>query len=275
MLSLHNISVSINNSCVLHNFSYETRNAKLIAIAGPNGAGKSTLLKSICGDFGEKDVFWQDEKLHQLSPKIVARKRAVLTQKTALSFEFTTEEVVMMGRYPHFRKQATAFDYQVVKEMMERTQTSQFAKRNYHSLSGGEQQRVQTARVFAQLVEEKLQEPKLLLLDEPLNNLDVQYQFQLLEQLKTYTEQGNLVLIVMHDLNLASQFADEIIFMHQGQLKLAASPKEVLQKELLEEAYGIEASVLMHPFQNCPMIYFGNQKPKIETKLRNLNLQSA
>lgn len=275
MLKLKDINVSFKQKCVLHEFSLEVKAGRLIAIVGPNGAGKSTLLRSICGDYGTKEVWWQEEKIHDLPAEQVAKKRAVLTQKTDLSFEFTAEEVVMMGRYPHFKKQASSFDYEVVNEMMELTQTKHMAKRSYHSLSGGEQQRVQTARVFAQLKEEKNSGPKLLLLDEPLNNLDVQYQFQLLEQLKSYTKEGHLVLIVMHDLNLAAQFADQIVLMHKGQLKKVGNVEDVLQKEILEEAYDIEVSVQEHPYQDCPMIYFGKPKSSKPVAIRNLKLQTA
>lgn len=274
MLQVENISVSMKGKCILHQFSFEIEAGQLLAIVGPNGAGKSTLLRAICGDFGKQQLSWHGELLHELDPQEVAKQRAVLTQKNALSFDFSVKEVVMMGRYPYFKNQPSKYDCQVVQEMMERLQVASFAERSYHSLSGGEQQRVQTARVFAQLEEAESQKPKLLLLDEPLNNLDVKYQYQLLEQLVHYSKLGHLVIIVMHDLNLAAQYADQVLLLQEGVLKKSGSPEEVLQANLLEEAYQLPVKVDSNPYHNCPMIFFG-QVPKRTTNIRKLKLQTA
>ncbi len=275
MLQIENISVSLKNKCILHQFSAKLEAAQLLAIVGPNGAGKSTLLRAICGDYGKQNVSWHGCNLHDLDPQEAAKQRAVLTQKNILSFDFTVEEVVMMGRYPHFNKQPSAYDYEVVERMMARMKVSSFAKRSYHSLSGGEQQRVQTARVFAQLEEEDNRMPKLLLLDEPLNNLDVKYQYQLLEQLVHYAKQGHLVVIVMHDLNLAAQYADQMLLLQHGLLKKSGTVKEVLQEDLLEEAYQLPVRIDKHPYHDCPMIFFGQEIKQNINPLPKLKLQTA
>lgn len=274
MLKVEDISVAIKGKCILHQCSIAVKAGQLLAIVGPNGAGKSTLLRALCGDFGKQKVYWNEKDLHALDPQTVAKQRAVLTQKNALSFDFSVREVVMMGRYPHFKNQPSTYDCQVVQEMMERLQVDAFAERSYHTLSGGEQQRVQTARVFAQLEEAGNQLPKLLLLDEPLNNLDVKYQYQLLEQLVHYSKQGHLVIIVMHDLNLAAQYADQILLLQRGVLKKSGRPQEVLQADLLEAAYQLPVKVDSNPYHNCPMIFFG-QEPKRATNIRQLKLQTA
>ncbi|MEL6651690.1 MAG: heme ABC transporter ATP-binding protein [Bacteroidota bacterium] len=254
MIEIQHLAYRLKDRYLLQGIDFRVPQGELCAIVGPNGAGKSTLMRLLSGDLTttEGEMKWQGRLLSSFQTLEIARQRAILMQKTSMSMALRGEEVVMMGRYPHFKHTPRPIDLQYVQEAMELTACQQFADRLYQSLSGGEQQRIQLARVFCQLADQK--GPYLLLLDEPLNNLDLQYQHLLLKACRVFAAQGNCVLIVMHDLNLAAQYADSILLLSGGKQLAFGRPQSVCRSDLLSKVYQLDLRVMRHPSGDFPLI---------------------
>jgi iron complex transport system ATP-binding protein len=171
----------------------------------------------------------------------------VLTQQYAMSLPFTVAEVVQMGRYPHTSQKLSPVDRDIVAGCLRAMQAEKLSSRLFHTLSGGEQQRVQMARVLAQLEEPRTtSQTKFLLLDEPTASMDWLHQQLTLGKAKEMASRGYMVIVVLHDLNLAAQYADRLILLQHGRLLSMGKPREIIEPALIEEAYGIQVSVL-HP----------------------------
>lgn len=267
MIRVENVSYQIGTKPILQEVDMEALPGQLIAILGPNGAGKSTLINLISGSvqptYGQ--IYWRDRELSRLAGADLAIERAVLTQKVQVQGHFKVEEVVMMGRFRHFKHVPRAIDKQIVDECLAETDTLAFKGRSFHSLSGGEQQRVHFARVLAQLSHEG--GPFALLLDEPLNNLDVKFQHGLLHYAKSFAQKGNLVIAVLHDLNMAAQFADQMLLLAEGKVKTFGPPGKVLQADLLAQCYDVPAYVYSHPLSGLPTVTFGEMNPILQPKI--------
>jgi iron complex transport system ATP-binding protein len=175
-----------------------------------------------------------------------------------VNLPFTCEEVVMMGRYPHFSSTPAAADRQIVQEIMADLQVTHLCDRLFQTLSGGEQQRVQLARVLAQLRDTGTaahsNNCKLLLLDEPTSSMDWLHQQLTLQKARQLAQQGCAVLVILHDLNLAAQFADQLVLLRQGRLVATGSPFEVLQPATIYRAYGIQTDLLQQQDYPFPVI---------------------
>ncbi|MEM7657925.1 MAG: heme ABC transporter ATP-binding protein [Bacteroidota bacterium] len=262
MIEVQRLSVQLHRGFRLDNLEFRLEEGSVTAIIGPNGAGKSTLIRLLAGDLPitSGSIRWQGKELTQFHPKEIAQERAVLTQKMHLSQAFTAEEVVLMGRYPHFNHFPQPADLAITKAAIHRGELQALAHRSYHQVSGGEQQRIQLARAFAQIGGNN--GPYLLLLDEPLNNLDLRYQHHLLQQTRDFASEGNCVLIVMHELNLASQYADQLLLLDQGKQIAVGSPEAVCQSELLSEVYQYPLLALPHPLNGRPMIIPATPNPE-------------
>lgn len=260
MLCVQNISFSVETKKLLKDISFEVSNGEFVAILGPNGAGKSTLLKHISGQtpLQQGEVLWENQPVHQQKNAQLAKRRAVLTQQTQVAFDFSVESVVLMGRYPHFDSIPGKNDLEAVQSSLSMTEMSSYSERNIQTLSGGEQQRTHISRVLAQVFEkENTSESKLLLLDEPLNNLDIRHQHNILELSAEYAHKGNIVLSVLHDINLAAMYATKILLMKKGEVLAFGQPEEVLTEELLTRCYDFPAKVSQHPFHHIPQVHFG------------------
>ncbi|MEB6338104.1 heme ABC transporter ATP-binding protein [Serratia rhizosphaerae] len=238
---------------LIHDVSLSIASAEMVAIIGPNGAGKSTLLRLLTGylqpDCGECRLLGRP--LEQWTPDQLAKVRAVMRQHSELAFPFSVEDVVAMGRAPHGMRDAA----QAVHEVMAQTDCLSLASRDYRRLSGGEQQRVQLARVLAQLWQPQ-PSPRWLFLDEPTSALDLYHQQHTLRLLHDLTRQQPLaVCCVLHDLNLAALYADRILLLHQGRLVADGTPDEVLQAETLTRWYQADLGVMTHPEFTTPQVY--------------------
>jgi iron complex transport system ATP-binding protein len=228
----------------------------VLAVVGPNGAGKSTLRKILCGDLKPSggEVFMKGRALADWSLTERAQVRAVLPQDSSLNFPFTVLEVVLMGRAPHLKGAEGKHDYEVARAALDAVEVRHLEERIYPTLSGGERQRVQLARVLAQIWEPPAGGARYLLLDEPTSNLDLAHQHSTLKIARRFAREGVGVLIILHDLNLAAQYADRILMLRQGSVAALGSPIEVLTPEAIYETFGMPVVITKHPLLECPLI---------------------
>lgn len=218
--------------------------AGFTGILGANGSGKTTLLKNISGYLKPLtgQIILQGRDIKELSSKEKSRLIGYVPQDTALDIPFPCYDIVMMGRIPHlgrFQREG-AGDRAAVQQAMEWTHTWDFKDRFINELSGGERQRVYIARALAQ-------NPKVLLMDEPISHLDIRHQAEILSLLKSLRNEGILVLAALHDINLAAQFCDHILLLQAGELLAQGKPQEVSQPDLIKEAFGVDTSLIENP----------------------------
>ncbi|GAB3492419.1 heme ABC transporter ATP-binding protein [Spirosoma knui] len=253
MLEVNNLSYRIRNRQLLNGISFRANPGELLAIIGANGAGKSTLLKVCTRELTatEGEIRLRDKPINTYSDKELALLRAVLPQQNAVSFPFLVSELVLMGRYPHFDFHPSNQDYDIAELSLRKVGMWDFANRVFTTLSGGEQQRVQLARVLAQIWDIP---QGILFLDEPTTGLDLLHQQQLLEVAREFTQKGFCVVVILHDLNLAAQYADQIIMLRKGQIEAAGTPRAVITPENVQRAFNLNVWLMNHPEMDCPMI---------------------
>ncbi len=243
MLTAKNITYRIGDKLLLDDVSVDFQPGKLHLILGPNGAGKSTLVKVLCNQIRPQQgsVFYGDKNVKEYGIAELARIRAVLSQNIEIAFPINVAQIVMMGRYPHFSGKPTEKDEIACEAAMRLFDVLDLADRNYMTLSGGEQQRTHFARVFAQIWFPVKGACNYLILDEPLTFLDVHYQFEFMHKIIELLQRSDLVVVgVVHDLNLAAKFADQIVLLHQGKVLASGTKDQVLTKENIKTAYRLE-----------------------------------
>lgn len=251
MLTARNIIYRVSQRELLSGISIDLEPSRLHLIIGPNGAGKSTLIKVLARHLRPQTgtVEYDGVDIANASDLDLAKRRAVLSQAVEVAFPLLVSEVVMMGRYPHFGGRPGPVDRRVANEMMELFQVTEFAGRNYQTLSGGERQRVNFARVLAQLWRNGESEAnpgtRYLFLDEPLTFLDIKHQIDFMKQVRAFTAQPDIVTVgVVHDLNLAARFADQIVVIDDGRIVGKGTPDAVLTPGLIKDVFGIEPTVI-------------------------------
>lgn len=223
----------------------------LTGIIGPNGSGKSTLLR-ILGSVARPEtgkVLYGGADISSMPPMHRARMVGAVLQDSGAQFGFTVREVVEMGRFPHrgLLGRTDAGDRRAVLEAMGKAGVLQFENRPITALSSGERQRVLIARALAQT-------PSVLLLDEPTSHLDISYQLEIMEMLRSLAKSGVTIAIVMHDLNLAGLYCERLIAMKQGSVVASGTADEVLTPENILEIYGVRTVVENHPATSRPLI---------------------
>ncbi|MGM0397115.1 MAG: heme ABC transporter ATP-binding protein [Bacillota bacterium] len=236
-----NIVFSYSAAPVIRDVSFVTAKGEFISILGPNGSGKSTLLKTLNGlyipESGQIELLGKG--LVEYKRKEIAKKVSLVPQDTSLEFEFTVEEVVGMGRHPfksRFEKEDDS-DRQLVYEAMDMTNTFDIRDRLITEISGGERQRVFIAKALAQNTE-------IILLDEPTSHLDINHQIDILNLLrKMNQEKGITIILVIHDINLATRYSDRIILLKKGSIISQGTPEDVITVENIQQAYGLKAAV--------------------------------
>lgn len=236
-----NLHVRLGSREVLHSVSVTVRAGEVLALVGPNGAGKSTLLSALAADLPavEGVVRIHGRPAGDWSAPELALRRAVLPQSATLSFPFTVEEVVRMGRAP-WAFLGLEDDDAAVAEAMAATEVTEFAVRPFSALSGGERARVALARVLAQRA-------PLLLLDEPTAALDLKHQELVLRLCRERARAGDAVVVVLHDLGLAAAYAHRVAILRAGRVAADGPPAEVFSERLLSEVYDQPVEVLPHP----------------------------
>ncbi|MFL6375449.1 MAG: heme ABC transporter ATP-binding protein [Pyrinomonadaceae bacterium] len=248
MLEARDITFTINGRELLSGVSATFEPGKLHLIIGPNGAGKSTLIKLLARLTRPTNgsVLYEGTDVTATSEMILAKKRAVLSQAIEVAFPLSVSEVVMMGRYPHFGGRPGPADKKLVDGMMSLVDVMEFADRNYQTLSGGERQRVNFARVLAQVwptQHETTDFPacRYLFLDEPLTFLDIHHQIDFMKKVREFASAPEAVTIgVVHDLNLATRFADRLYMIDGGRIVAAGTPDEVLTADLIRQVFAVE-----------------------------------
>jgi iron complex transport system ATP-binding protein len=256
MLEASAVAVAIGPARLLDAVSLCIAPGEVVAIIGPNGAGKSTLLRVLCGDLMPEDgeVRLLGRPLPTWPVQEQARRRAVLPQQSTLAFAFTAREVVLLGRAPHSGGAAGPRDRAIADAALDVVDAAHLADRWYTTLSGGEQQRVHLARVLAQIWEPIDGQPRFLLLDEPTNSLDLAHQHCTLALARQWSRQGVGVALVLHDLNLAAQYADRLALLHNGRVVAAGTPADVLTPPQIAAVFGLPVQVLAHPSLPGPLV---------------------
>lgn len=241
-IKIEDLYFSYGEKEILKGVNLNIQKGKLTGILGPNGCGKSTLLKNILGylNHASGKIIINDIEKEKISRKNLAKILASVPQKSNLSAELTVIDFVMMGRVPHLKSAWRGYskiDKNIAEEKLNSLNLINFKNRIALSLSGGEFQCVLLARALTQ-------EPKILLLDEPTSALDINHAIALLKQIRKIIAEKNLTaVIVMHDLNLASLFCDELIVMKDGKTVTQGSPEKVITKELIKDVYNLEVHI--------------------------------
>jgi iron complex transport system ATP-binding protein len=257
MLKIDSVGLGISAVPLLKNITIDCPRGTVTALMGPNGAGKTSLLKVISGEHkaSEGRVEINRQSREEWKPAAIAQFMAVLPQSSTLEFAFTSEEVVALGRTPHAT--GTVRDAEIITAALAKVDASYLALRSFVQLSGGEKQRVQLARVLAQIWEHcegDASTDGILLLDEPSAAFDLAHQLMLIDIVRQISTRGVTVVMVMHDLNLAAKCADQMVFMNCGHCTAVGTVTELLTPELIHKVFSVDAEVITHPVQGTPMV---------------------
>jgi iron complex transport system ATP-binding protein len=237
-LSVKNLHFAYNGTEVLRGIDLDLKGGSLVGLVGPNGSGKSTLLKNMDRIVtpGKGNVYLDGKDLSSMKKRDSARRIGYVPQSSANLFPRTVFETVLMGRIPHGSWAPSRKDLEIVSAVMKEFGLEELAGRDLNSLSGGQRQKVIIARAVAQ-------EPEVLLLDEPTSSLDLANQIDVMELVKKQTSKGILVVMAVHDLNLALRYCDRFVLLKAGMV-VAKGESDVLSRRVLEDVYDIKARVL-------------------------------
>ena len=253
-LTVKNLNYSVHKKQLLKDINSAIDSAKLVGIIGPNGAGKSTLLNCISGLIStQANIELNNKPLESYSDSSLAKVRAALPQSSGLTFPFKAKDIVAMS----FALSAISTDQQkqYINQSLDVLSATGLADRNYLNLSGGEKQRVQLARVFAQLLPQKdSDQMRFLLLDEPTAPLDLKFQFKLFAHLKKLIAKNITTIAVVHDINLAATYCDEIWVMQAGEMINQDRPRQVISSAMMKEVFDVDVDIQYHQNQLRPII---------------------
>ncbi|MGH8717827.1 MAG: heme ABC transporter ATP-binding protein [Burkholderiales bacterium] len=256
-LTANCVSVIRNGRHLVRAVSLTVNSGEFLIVMGPNGAGKSTLLKTLAAEIkpDSGEIFLNGLPLAAIRGRERAKQLAVLPQDHHIEFHFTALEIALFGRHPHCGGFPSREDERLAAAALERLDAGNLAQRFYPSLSGGEQARVQLARVLAQVWEPEGNAPRYLLLDEPIASLDIAHQHQALRIIREFAASRQVgVIAILHDLNIAAQFGDRIALLKNGSIVDTGAPDSTFTVERLSECFGVDAIVLPHPRGNSPLV---------------------
>lgn len=240
-LNAKDVVVHLANRDIVKQVSLQVGDGQFVGLLGPNGSGKTTLLKSIYRVLKPAAglVTLDGTDIRQLSHRESAKRMGVVSQFTNLSFDFSVEEIVLMGRAPHKKAmdRDTAEDFRIVEDALRRVDMLDFRDRSFLTLSGGEKQRILLARTLAQQVD-------MMILDEPTNHLDIKYQIQIMDVVKSL---GIGVLAALHDLNLTLMYCNYVYMLKDGAVVAHGKPEDIITPELIREVYEVDCEIYRHP----------------------------
>lgn len=256
MFEAKNISVCLGRKKIIHNIDFCAQAGELTVIVGPNGSGKTTLMRTLCGDITYTgSVFLDNNNVKTLKPWQMASRRAVLPQSSSLNFPFTVREIVSLGLTGGFSGVSPAEEKFLPERALAMVDLGGFAGRLYQELSGGEQQRVQLARVLCQIwVPVVENQQRYLFLDEPISSLDIKHQLTVMEIAKKFAKNGGGVVAILHDLNLTAIYADKVYMMHQGKIAGVGHPAELFTSAELSKVYDCDLRVSETPALGTPFV---------------------
>ena len=259
MLEAQKLTVGYDGDPVLTNVSLTAARGQFIGLVGPNGSGKSTLVRALSRVLRPLNgrVLLDGADIYRMGARELARHLAVVSQDNTVAFDFPVRDVVLMGRAPHLSRFGIEGprDYEIADEAMALTRTDVFADRPISELSGGERQRCMIARALAQ-------QPSAFLLDEPTAHLDVSNQIEILDLARRLTMERELAtVVVLHDLNLASQYCDHLVLISLGTIVAEGMPQAVVTESLIRLAYGTDVQVRPHPTTGRPYVTLLSRLP--------------
>lgn len=255
-MTAENISYDIAGIDLVKDVSLTVKPGEVLAVIGPNGAGKSTFLKLLSGEIKPSagSITLEQADIRNWSKLDYARKRAVMPQSAIIAFPFTVFEVVLLGRSPHVRGVEDERDQAIALAAMQLTEVRELATRYYDTLSGGEKQRVQFARVLTQIWDDERMRTRYLFLDEPVAGMDPAHQHEALKIARDFSRREVGVLVVLHDINLAAMYADRIAVFYGGNLYEHGEPDRVLTEPLIKEVFGLDVMLQDHPTWGCSVV---------------------
>jgi iron complex transport system ATP-binding protein len=270
-LDVRSLSFRYGDSEILRDIHIQMKEGEFVALLGPNGAGKTTLLNILSGvlkpQAGTVRVYGRD--LGSLGTRETARLIGVVPQESSSNFNFSNLDIVLMGRVAHTSRFGNESEDDIRRAVlaMKRTETGHLAHRGFMEISGGEKQRVIIAQVLAQ-------EPAILLLDEPTANLDISYQIEIMQLIRSIKNERNLtVLAIFHDMNLAAQFADRVLFLKGGRIRYDDTPENVFVPRCIREIYDVHVMVKKDPFNAKPLILpLYDRHPREEAAIRGVTV---
>jgi iron complex transport system ATP-binding protein len=263
MLKLENISCGYSEQFFLKQINFNVQEKQIVGIIGPNGSGKTTLLRAITKvlPLQSGTITFNQKNISLMSYKQLAQNIAVVSNDIEANFEITVEDFVALGRIPHqgnFQFFEDELDQKIIQQALEMTELTGFAQRYLGQLSAGERQMAIIAKALAQ-------KPKLLLLDEPIVHLDISHQVYIMNLLRRLNKQHDLsVIIVLHELNFAAEYCDQLVLMNNGSVHIIGSVEQVLTKQIIESVYKTQVFISQNPLSAKPHVFIVSQE---ETKL--------
>lgn len=253
MLIAESVSVRYDKQTIVKDFSFTAGTGEIVSIIGPNGSGKSTLLKAVAKNipYFQGNVFLEGKDMKSLRAKQVAQKMCMVSQKNSAPMDMTVVDLVTYGRHPHKKWYETIHDHdrKIIDWALDRTYLTAYKHRTVASLSGGESQRAWIAMALAQ-------QPKILLLDEPTTYLDISHQHEILELVRELNQDmGMTVLMVLHDLNQAARYSDQILVMQEGHRVMCGSPGCVMTTDMIRDVYHMHAEVEYVHTETSPRVH--------------------
>lgn len=249
---IENLNFKYDIDEVLKGIDLEIPKGSFVSILGPNGSGKTTLLKNICNILkpNSGEIFINNKKVSSIKYKELAKIIAVVHQSTEIQFDFSVFDVVLMGRFPYIGrfKSESKKDIEIAKEAMISTGIWELRDKSINEISGGEKQRVMIARALTQ-------QPEILILDEPISNLDIKYQVGILDLCMNLNKKNKLTIITtLHDINLAGRYSDYLVLLDKGKIKIMDTPEKVLTPDNITTVYDIKVDVLKRNGDKTPYI---------------------
>lgn len=253
ILSVKNLCAGYRNRRILDGISLDIQKGKIYSMIGPNGCGKTTLIRTMSRNLRPEsgEVLLDGSNIFRTNTKLVAQKMAVLGQTDTSMSDITVRTLVEYGRYAHKKWWAgsVAADTRIVEWAISRTGMTKLQNRKINALSGGERQRARIAMAIAQ-------KPEIMLLDEPTTYLDIAHQLEIMELVSALNrEEGITVVMVLHDMNHAARYSDELILLSDGKIQTVGSPRELIENGQLENVFNVDAEILSDSEDNSPIFY--------------------